>query len=182
MLKTIICEARKRMPKYFDKDDLHSVKITVYPKNRLLRPKLLKKYLSPPIWVGQKIKLIIKLEKLENFNEFPINIFWLGKAILEKLPNMDVTNIYNINFLDNEQILEKEIESEFISCEGDVEYKIGSRNVPAPSFHDRGAIPLYTANVKSGDWIKFSLILVALGVLIDILIREIIIPFLDHLK
>ena len=142
------------MPRYFDKEDKNGVRITIDPNNILYGHKKLKKIFSPPISVGKKVRLIIKFEKLKNFNEQNMD-FWHGKSILEKLPNGKAVNIDNIVFLENEQIFEKEIESEFTSCEGDLEYKVGSRLVTPVGFYRKDAFPLYTANVRSKEWEKY---------------------------
>ena len=150
------------MPTYFDKENLYGVKVTIYPKNRFIRHKLIKNYLSPPIWVGKKIRLIIRFEKLNDFTEATNQNFWSEKAILEKLSN-NIRNVDNITLLNAETVYEKEIDSQFISSEGDVEYKISSRYFPANSFYEKQAVPLYTANIKSNDWSMYGLKMSVLG-------------------
>jgi len=150
------------MPRYFDEEDKNGVRITIDPKGIWRGHKKLKKIFSPSISVGKKAKLIIKFEKLKKFNEQDAQ-FWHGKAILKKMPKGKPVIIEIIKFLKNEQVFEKEIESEFTSCEGDMEYKVGSRLIIPPQFYAKDAFPLYTANVRSTEWNKRDLMLVIFG-------------------
>ncbi len=166
------------MPRYLDKEDKNGVRITVNPKGILRGHKKLKNLISPPVPVGKNIKLVIKFEKLKNFNEPLIENFWFSRAILEKLPGRGVVNIENIKFLENERVFEKEIESEFTSCEGDAVYKVGNRHSIHLSFYSKDAFPLYTANVRSTEWGKRDLIIMIWGGAIVFVITKIIFPLL----
>ena len=147
------------MPEFFDRDDEHGVRFTVDPKGILCGHKKLKNLVSPPISVGKNIRLIIKFEKLRNFNEQEKQ-FWFGKAILEKLPSRNVVNIENINFFkSDEQVFEIEHESEFTSSEGDAVYKVGNRHSIHLSFYSKDAFPLYTANIRSKEWKNYGRIM-----------------------
>ena len=166
------------MPRYFDKEDKNGVRITIDPDNMLYGHKKLKKLFSPQISVGKNVRLIIKFEKLKNFNEQNNMEFWHGNAILEKMPKGDAVNIENIVFLENEQIFEKEIESEFTSCEGYLEYRVGSRLISPPEFYAKDAFPLYTANVRSTEWNMRDWIILIFGGVIVFIITQIIFPLL----
>ena len=82
---------------------------------------------------------------------------------LEKMPKGNLEYITSIVFLENEQIFVKKLESEFTSCEGDLEYKVGYEKRHRTNFIHKDNFPLYTANVRSTEWNKRDLMLVIFG-------------------
>ena len=166
------------MPRYFDEEDKNGVRITIDPKGIFRGHKKLKKLFSPSISVGKKAKLLIKFEKLKSFNEQNNMEFWHGKAILEKMPKGNLEYITSIVFLENEQIFVKKLESEFTSCEGDLEYKVGYEKRHRTNFIHKDNFPLYTANVRSTEWNKRDVMMVIFGGVMSFVITNYIFPLL----